>query len=71
MVQIETAKISSKGQIVIPLRFRGKYKEGDNLIVIENGDQLILKKETAMDKNLLEDMEFARRTEEACGPGRV
>jgi AbrB family looped-hinge helix DNA binding protein len=65
MVQIDTTRISSKGQIVIPARFRGNFKEGENLVIIENGGQLILKKESAVDKNFLEDLEFARRTEKA------
>ncbi len=65
MVQIETTKISSKGQIVIPARFRDNFKEGDNLIIIENNGNLIIKKEAEIDKNFLEDIEFAKRTESA------
>ena len=65
MVQIDTSKMSSKGQIVIPVRLRERYKEGDNIVFIDDGKNLILKKETDMDKNLKEDLEFARRTEEA------
>jgi len=30
MVQIDVSKISSKGQVVIPARLRGRYKEGEN-----------------------------------------
>jgi AbrB family looped-hinge helix DNA binding protein len=65
MVQIDTTRVSSKGQIVIPSKFRSRFKEGDNLLVIESGDNLILKKENSMDEKLKEDLEFARRTEEA------
>jgi len=65
MVQIDVTKVSSKGQIVIPSRMRGRFKEGETLVVIDNGEQLILKKESGMDKQLIEDLEFARRTEEA------
>jgi AbrB family looped-hinge helix DNA binding protein len=65
MVQIDVSRISSKGQIVIPVKFREKYKEGDNILFIDDGNNLILKKETEMDKNLKEDLKFARRTEEA------
>lgn len=65
MVKIDITKLSSKGQVVIPAEMRGSLKEGDKLVVIENGDQLILKKADKFDENLKEDLEFARRTEEA------
>jgi AbrB family looped-hinge helix DNA binding protein len=65
MVGIDMTKMSSKGQIVIPQDLRGDIKEGDKLVVIRNGKQLILKKANDFDENLQEDLEFARRTEEA------
>jgi AbrB family looped-hinge helix DNA binding protein len=65
MVSIDVVKVSSKGQIVIPQELRKGIKEGDKLVVIRSGDQLILKKAEDFDKNLKEDLEFARRTEEA------
>lgn len=58
-------KMSSKGQVVIPLEMRDELHEGDKLIVIQNNDQIILKKATKLSKNFEEDLEFARRTEEA------
>ncbi len=57
--------MSSKGQIVIPLDMRQHLKEGDKIVIIKNNNQLILKKADDFDKNLEEDLEFARRTEEA------
>jgi len=57
--------MSSKGQVVIPQDMRGDFKEGDKIVVIKNDSQIILKKANAFDKNLEEDLEFARRTEEA------
>ena len=44
---------------------RTNLKEGDKLIVIENKDQIILKKADKFDENLKEDLEFAKRTEAA------
>jgi AbrB family looped-hinge helix DNA binding protein len=41
---IDTTKMSSRGQVVIPLDMRMDIKEGDKLIVIKNGDDIILKK---------------------------
>ena len=57
--------MSSKGQIVIPQEMRRGIKEGDKLVIIQNEGKLILKKATEIDKNFQEDLEFARRTEEA------
>lgn len=65
MENINITKISSKGQIVIPLEMRSNLKEGDKLVVMKNKDQIILKKADEFSKNLEEDLEFARRTEEA------
>lgn len=65
MVEIETTRMSSKGQVVIPSGFRRHIKEGDTLLVLKNNEQIILKLASAMDKQLAEDIEFARRTEEA------
>ena len=58
-------KMSSKGQIVIPAEMSKDIKEGDKLVIIKNKDQLILKKVSKFDEKLAEDLEFARRTEEA------
>lgn len=63
MVEIETTKMSSKGQVVIPSNFRKNIKEGDTLIVLKNKEQIILKPASTMDKQLAEDIEFAKRTE--------
>ncbi|MEK6847801.1 MAG: AbrB/MazE/SpoVT family DNA-binding domain-containing protein [Nanoarchaeota archaeon] len=41
---IDTTKMSSRGQVVIPLDIRKDIKEGDRLIVIRKGDEIILKK---------------------------
>ena len=65
MVQIDITRISSKGQIVIPLEMRKDFKEGDKLLIIKNQNQIIIKKADDSDENFKEDLEFARRTEEA------
>lgn len=57
--------MSSKGQIVIPQDMRKDIKEGEKLVIIQSGDHIILKKLDKFDKQLEEDLEFARRTEEA------
>ena len=65
MAQIDITKLSSKGQVVLPIKIRKGIKEGEKLVIIRNGDQIILKKASDFDKNLEEDLEFAKRTEEA------
>ena len=64
-MDIAITKISSKGQVVIPSEMRKGLHEGDKLLIIQNKDQLILKKASNLDKNLKEDLAFAKRTEEA------
>ncbi len=65
MVEIGMTKLSSKGQIIIPKEMRKKFKEGDKLVIISQGGKLILKKANKLDKNFQEDLEFAKRTENA------
>ena len=64
-MNIEITRMSSKGQVVIPIEMRKNFKEGDKLLVIEGKDQIILRKASKADKTFKEDIEFARRTEEA------
>ncbi len=65
MVEIETTKVSSKGQIVIPSHMRDEFKEGDTLLIIKSEGGLFLKKANDLDETFKEDLAFARRTEEA------
>ena len=65
MVDVSITKMSSKGQVVIPVEMRENIEEGEKLVIIKNGNQIIMKKASDMGKNLEEDLEFARRTEEA------
>ncbi len=65
MVEIETATISSKGQIVIPASMRKDIKEGDRFLIIRDKSSFLLKKADSLDEKFKEDLEFAKRTEEA------
>lgn len=64
-MDVAITKMSSKGQVVIPTEMRGDIHEGDKLLLIQTGEQLIMKKASKLDKTLKEDLEFAKRTEEA------
>jgi AbrB family looped-hinge helix DNA binding protein len=64
-MDIAITKMSSKGQVVIPAEMRTGINEGDKLLIIQNKGQLIMKKATKLDNSLKEDLEFARKTDEA------
>jgi len=64
-MEIGITRMSSKGQIVIPREMRSKIKEGEKLLVFSSDGNIILKRATKMDEQFQEDLEFARRTEEA------
>ena len=64
-MDIAITKMSSKGQVVIPAEMRTGIAEGEKILIIKSGEQIIMKKVEAMSKQLLEDLEFAKRTEEA------
>jgi AbrB family looped-hinge helix DNA binding protein len=64
-MDIAITKMSSKGQIVIPQEMRAAFKEGDKIVIIQNGDHIIMKKADKFSKQLEEDLIFAKRTEVA------
>ena len=65
IMDIAITRLSSKGQIVIPLEMRTNMREGDKILLIQDGDRIILEKTTKLSKKFKEDLEFARRTEES------
>lgn len=64
-MDVAITRMSSKGQVVIPAEMREDIPEGEKMIIIKNGRHYIMKKASDLDKNLKEDLIFARRTEEA------
>lgn len=56
---IDTTKMSSRGQVVIPLDMRKDIKEGEKLIVIRNNDEIILKK-SLPESAILSERSFAK-----------
>ncbi len=65
MANMDIIKLSSKGQIVIPSKMRDGLNEGDELVIIKDDSRIILKKADDLSEKMKEDLEFARRTEEA------
>ncbi|HQA81399.1 MAG TPA: AbrB/MazE/SpoVT family DNA-binding domain-containing protein [Methanoregulaceae archaeon] len=64
-MDIGVIRISSKGQIVIPASMRKDLPEGEQLLVIREGERLILKPLAAMEPAVREDIIFAEKTEKA------
>ena len=58
-MQIDTTKMSSRGQVVIPLDMRKDINEGDKLIVIRKDNEIILKK-SIPESAILSEKSFAK-----------
>lgn len=56
---IDTTKMSSRGQVVIPLDMRKDIMEGDKLIVIRKNNEIILKK-SIPESAILSEKSFAK-----------
>jgi len=65
MFNINVTKLSSRGQIVVPLEMRKNLHEGDKFVIIQKDNQFILKKVEDFESSIEEDIEFAKRTDEA------
>ena len=65
MAEVAITRVSSRGQVVIPREMREGLAEGERLVVIKEGKSIVMKPAKDFDKNLAEDLEFARRTEAA------
>lgn len=55
---METAKLSSKGQVIIPkpLRTSHRWKPGQKFVVINAGDGILLKPEAPFQETTLDDV---------------
>ncbi len=65
MANINITTISSKGQVVIPQNMRKELHAGEELVIIEDAGLYIIRRASEFTDSLREDIEFARRTEEA------
>lgn len=65
MFEIALTKLSSKGQIVLPKEMRRGLRRGEKFVVIKAGNRFVVKKAKLFGRNLQEDLDFARKTEEA------
>ena len=65
MVNMDVIRMSSKGQVVIPSEMRSNFNEGDEFLIVKDEDRIILKKISKLTEKMKEDLEFAKKTEEA------
>ena len=59
------AKMSTKGQIVIPNKLRDGIKSGDQFLIIKDGSKMILKNLNELSEDLKDEIAFAQRVEKA------
>ena len=57
VVNVDVTKMSSKGQVVIPLDMRKDFSVGDKFLIIKRDHQLILKPVKEVGGNFLEDLD--------------
>ena len=59
------AKVSTKGQIVIPTSLRDNVETGDEFLMIKDEGRFILKSMKSLASNLRYDLAFAEEVEKA------
>jgi len=68
-MEIEISKLTERGQVTIPQEFREdlKLKTGEKILFLKENGRLVLEpmRHVKNLEKLKEDLEFARRTEEA------
>jgi AbrB family looped-hinge helix DNA binding protein len=64
-MDIAITVMSSKGQVVIPASMRSDLPEGEKILIIREGERLILKPLTNIEPALRDDIIFAEKTEKA------
>lgn len=64
-MDVGITRVSSKGQIVIPSSMRNNLSEGEELLIIREGERYIIKRLDELKPALKDDILFAVKTEEA------
>ena len=64
-MEVSIIRMSSKGQIVIPSSMRKDLSQGEELLIIRDGERYILKPFHALEPSFKEDILFAEKTERA------
>lgn len=64
-MEFAIAKVSTKGQIVIPNPLRRNIQTGDEFLIVKDDSRMILKNIKDVAKDLKDDLIFAERVEKA------
>ena len=64
-MEFAIAKVSTKGQIVIPSSLRGNIANGDEFLMIKDEGRIVLKSMKNIASDLRDDIRFAQRVEAA------
>lgn len=64
-MDVAITTMSSKGQVVIPASMRTDLPEGEKILLIKEGERIILKPLTDLEPALRDDILFAEKTEQA------
>jgi bifunctional DNA-binding transcriptional regulator/antitoxin component of YhaV-PrlF toxin-antitoxin module len=59
------AKISTKGQIVIPTFLRGNIKKGDEFLIVKDDERIIMKNMKKVAESIKDDLIFSERIEKS------
>jgi len=65
IMEYALAKVSTKGQIVIPAPLRDDVETGDEFLIIKDDGKFILKSMKSLAENLRDDLAFAEEVEKA------
>ena len=66
-MDVAITRMSSKGQVVIPTSMRTDLLKGEKILIIREGERIILKPLSDIEPALREDILFAEKTEAAFG----
>ena len=64
-MEFAIAKVSTKGQIVIPSALRKNIHAGDEFLIVKDDSRMILKNLKDVAQDIREDLIFAERVEKA------
>jgi AbrB family looped-hinge helix DNA binding protein len=64
-MEFAVAKVSTKGQIVIPASLRNDIRTGDEFLMVKDNGRIILKNIKSLAAELKDDLLFADKVEKA------
>ena len=64
-MEFAIAKVSTKGQIVIPTSLRNNISAGDEFLMVKDKNKFVLKNMKTLADDLKDDLKFAEEVEKA------